>query len=133
MPSGLLATKQNHTHTALAESGQRLRLVEIRQRIDEAKILDLVIAMAQTGRALILNPETMAVEDVGELGEDTRQKFLAQLVNKIINNAVAPKELEDTTRSAAASWVADLESADPPESTAGPTMPPRAKMQPEAS
>lgn len=132
MPVGTLATR-SHSHTALAESGQRLRLVEIRQRIDEAKILDLVIAMAQTGRALILNPETMAVEDVGELGEDTRQKFLAQLVNKIINNAVAPKETDEENKSAAATWVAELESADPPQSSATPTLPTRAKMQPEAS
>ena len=64
MGKSTLVTR-SHTHTALAESEQRLRMVEIRDRIYEARILDLAIAMAATGRDLYINQETMELE-----GED---------------------------------------------------------------
>lgn len=92
MGNSTLVTK-SHSHTALAEHGQRLRMVEIRDRIHEAKILDLAIAMAQTGRDLYINQETMELQGEEMLDQKVRQAYINQLVNKLINNAVAPKEI----------------------------------------
>ena len=85
--------RRKHGNSALAESEQRMRMVEIRDRIHEARILDLAIAMAATGKDLYINQETMELEGEDLLDQKVRQSYVNLLVNKLINNAVAPKEI----------------------------------------
>ena len=68
--------KRTHSHSALAESEQRMRMVEIRNRIHEARILDLAIAMAATGRDLYINQETMELEGEDLLDQKVRQSYI---------------------------------------------------------
>ena len=56
-------------HVAVAEEGQRLRMTELRDRIYDAKILDLTIAMAATGKDLVINQDTMELDEVGVLDQ----------------------------------------------------------------
>ena len=84
---------RSHGHTALAEAGQRARMTEIRNRIHESRVLDLAIVMAATGKDLYINQETMELEGEDLLDQKTRQAYISLLVNKLISNAVAPKEI----------------------------------------
>lgn len=92
MGKSALVTR-SHTHTALAEHEQRLRMVEIRDRIFESRVLDLAIAMAATGRDLYIDPETGEIKDNGALEPKIRQGYVHLLLNKLVSNAAAPKEI----------------------------------------
>ncbi len=85
--------KRTHTHTALAEHEQRLRMVEIRDRIHDARILDLAIAMAATGRDLYIDPKTGEITGEDLLDQKVRQGYVSLLTHKLISNAAAPKEI----------------------------------------
>ena len=84
--------KRTHTHSAVAESEQRLRMVQIRDRIHESRVLDLCLAMAISGKDLHFNPRTMELEGEELLDQKVRQSYVNLLLNKLVNNAVAPKE-----------------------------------------
>lgn len=85
--------KRTHSHTALAEHEQRRRMVEIRDRIFEARILDLAIAMAATGRDLYIDPKTGEITGEDQLDQKVRQGYVSLLAHKLISNAQAPKEI----------------------------------------
>ena len=85
--------KRTHSHTALAESEQRMRMVEIRDRIHEARILDLCVAMVASGKDLHFDPESMEIVGEDLLDPKVRQSYAALLINKLIANAQAPKEI----------------------------------------
>ena len=85
--------KRTHSHTALAESEQRMRMVEIRDRIHEARILDLAIAMAATGKDLYIDQESMALVGNDLLDQKVRQGYITLLTHKLISNAQIPKEI----------------------------------------
>ncbi len=85
--------KRAHRHSALAESEQRMRMVEIRDQIDQARILHLAIGMAQTGRNLFINRETGELEGEEMLDQKVRQGYITMLANKLISNAQFPKEI----------------------------------------
>ena len=92
MGKSTLVTR-SHSHTALAEAGQRARMIQIRDKIHEARVIDLAIAMAQTGRNLFINQQSGELEGSEMLDEKTRQAYVGLLLNKLISNAVAPKEI----------------------------------------
>ena len=85
--------QRKHTHSALAESEQRMRMVDIRDRIDESRILVLAIAMAQTGRDLHIDPQTQEVKGEEMLDPKIRQGYIVMLAHKLISNAQIPKEI----------------------------------------
>lgn len=85
--------RRKHGNSALAEHSQRLRMVEIRDRIHEARIVDLAIAMAATGRDLYINQETMELEGDDLLDQKVRQGYITMLAHKLISNAQIPKEI----------------------------------------
>ena len=85
--------KRTHSHSSLAEHEQRLRMVEIRDQIDQARILHLAIGMAQTGRNLFINRETMELEGEEMLDQKVRQGYITLLAYKLISNAQIPKEI----------------------------------------
>ncbi len=85
--------KRSNGHTALAEAGQRARMIEIRDRIFESRVLDLAIAMAQTGRNLFINQETMELEGEEYLDQKVRADYIRLLAHKLISNAQIPKEI----------------------------------------
>ena len=80
-------------HTALAEAGQRLRMIEIRDRIFESGVLDLAIGMAQTGRDLRIDPVSMEIVGNEMLDPKIRQGYITMLAHKLISNAQIPKEI----------------------------------------
>jgi hypothetical protein len=92
--SGLIS-KNKQSHVAVAEQGQRMRMVEIRDRIYESRVLDLVVAMAVTGKDLVVNQETMELEEVGVLDQRVRADYTKLITNKLISNAQPPKEIEE--------------------------------------
>ncbi len=110
MGKSTLVTR-THSHTALAESEQRMRMVEIRDRIHEARILDLAIAMAATGKDLYINQETMELEGDDLLDQKVRSSYISLLTNKLIANAQAPKEIthEDSHSKWAAVIAAEMD------------------------
>ena len=108
MGKSTLVTKTNG-HASLAEHGQRLRMVEIRDRIYESDILDLSIAMAQTGRDLVINPDTNEIEDIGPLDQKTRSDYIKLLTHKLISNAAVPKEIQAQPTSTIERWTEYLE------------------------
>ena len=85
--------KRTHSHSALAESEQRMRMVEIRDQIDQARVLHLAIGMAQTGRDLFVNRETGELEGEEMLDQKVRQGYISLLTHKLISNAQIPKEI----------------------------------------
>ena len=93
MGNGKLVQRK-HSHVDLAEQGVRLRMVEIRDRIHESRVLDLAVAMAVTGKDLVINQDTMELEEVGVLDAKVKCDYIKMLTNKLISNAVAPKEIE---------------------------------------
>lgn len=84
---------RSHGHTALAEAGQRARMIEIRNQIDQAQILHLAIGMAQTGRNLFINRETGELEGEEMLDQKVRQGYITMLAHKLISNAQVPKDI----------------------------------------
>ena len=84
---------KSRPHAALAEAGQRARMIEIRNRIDEARILDLCVAMVVSGRDLHFDQESMEIVGENFLDPKVRQSYAALLINKLIANAQAPKEI----------------------------------------
>jgi len=85
--------QRTHTHSAVAESEQRMRMVEIRDRIFESRVLDLAIAMAVSGKDLHVNQETMELEGEDLLDQKVRQGYITMLAHKLISNAQIPKEV----------------------------------------
>ena len=85
--------RRKHGNSALAEHSQRLRMVELRDRIHEARVLDLCLAMAISGKEWCIDPETGEIKGDDLLDQKTRAAYMSLLVNKLISNAVAPKEI----------------------------------------
>ena len=83
--------KRLHSNSAVAEHEQRLRVVQIRDRIDESGVLDLAIMMDRTGRELYIDPQTMEITGHEMLDQKTRQAYISLLMNKLVSNAVPPK------------------------------------------
>jgi hypothetical protein len=108
MGKSTLVTKTNG-HAALAEHGQRLRMCDIRDRIYESDILDLSIAMAQTGRDLVIDPKTNEIEDIGPLEQKTRSDYIKLLAHKLISNAPIPKEMKQEPESSLEKWAKYLD------------------------
>ena len=96
-------------HVAVAEEGQRLRMCDIRDQIHDAKILDLTIAMAATGKDLVINQNTMELDEVGVLDQKTRSDYIKLLAHKLISNAPIPKEMKQEPESNLEKWAKYLD------------------------
>ena len=85
--------RRSHTNSAVAEHDQRLRMVEIRDRIFESRVLDLAVAMAVTGKDLRINQQSGELEGEEMLDQKVRQGYITMLAHKLISNAQIPKEI----------------------------------------
>lgn len=92
MGNSTLVTR-SHTHTALAESEQRMRMVELRSRIFESQVLDLAIAMAVSGRDLHIDRETGKLVGEEMLEAKVRSNYVTMLCHKLVSTAQIPKEV----------------------------------------